>query len=128
MNKDVIKEMIEDLEQVAQVINNRIQKLYTMLGEQRPLKDMGVAQTARNKIKDEIEKQRNDMMSKLEQMRSQTMAQVQDTMRKSMGSNVQMPSITGMPMRPVSPSDMDKVKKELLKNMNIEEPKKDERG
>jgi hypothetical protein len=76
MDKTLLKEIIKDFEGVLKIINSRLSQLYSMLGE-TPSKFEHI--TARNEIKENIEKQRSDMMLKIDNMRKQAMTQVQES-------------------------------------------------
>lgn len=72
MDKTLIKEIIIEFEQISKIVNNRLSQLYTLLGEEKPVK-------TNNNIKNIIDEQRNEIMNQVEELKRQAMSSISNT-------------------------------------------------
>lgn len=134
MNKTQIKEIIKDFEKISKVVNDRLEQLYALLGEER---SATTSQQPKSQIKNAIEQQRQEMMRQVEEMRRQAMAQVQESINNStqgvggnmmpsmMGAPGNMPGMMGMPggmvgkRPPMAPEETEKLREQIKSNLKI---------
>lgn len=138
MEKDLLREIIRDFENVSTVVNARLKQLYRLLGEKpKRVEHEQVEPTrgmARSSVKETIEQQRREMMGQVEEMRRQAMAQVQESISSTRGMATGAGGMPGMgmgmpgmgmgmpgPNGPMSPDEIEKLRGQLQKKMEEEQ-------
>lgn len=137
MDRELLKEIIRDLENVSKVVSVRLDQLYSLLGD---APSSGAARRtqrsteSRDQVRESIEKQRQDMMNRVEEMRRQAMAQVQESINNSTRGAHSMPGIGGMPgatgfpgasgmaVPPMPAGDVEELRRQLEEKMKAEQP------
>lgn len=116
MDKDLLNEIIEELEMVSKIINKRLSQLYTLAGKSDN-------NTNGNQIKNAIEKQRQEIISQVEEMRKRAMSQATANIRNANVGGVGF-NIPRLPTIPAN--DVEGSKEKVLEQVKKEKEKMEE--
>lgn len=129
MNEDLIKEMIQEYEQMREMISNRLEVLYGMLSR-NSVNSLQSRSNSTDKIKQEITNRRKEMEDQMDRIRAEAMQQVERA-RMSANNVSGLPGmgggIPGMPMGGMGRMGMvPNLSAERMKKLNKKtgEPKK----
>jgi hypothetical protein len=109
MDKRLLNEMVEDLEQIKRLVERHLRALRAMGADQSDA-FADSESTHKNDIKAEIERQRQTIMAQVEQAKAQAMSAAQAARPTGMGSMLGMGMPSGAGMSGVGSLDFEKLK------------------